>query len=457
MPWQQYVADVALEIDPETGRLAYRTVVVSVPRQSGKTQLGLSVMVHRAVALGAFGGDRQIVTYTAQTRNDAREKWEDEHLEQLDASWFCRQKLYTVRKSNGSEAIKWKNGSRHGISATTEKAGHGKTLDLGFIDEAFALVDARVEQSMRPAMSTRPMAQLWIVSTAGKEDSFFLKDKQRIGRKAVEAGKTSGIAYFEWSAPPGTDVFDADWASFHPAVGHTQSAETLRADVEGMDRVEAERAYLNWTKGQGIGQSKIPMEPWSLCGVDADGVSFVGKRMLVADGNPDRGHASIAVAGVSESGAVHGRVVDYVSGPIAAQRVIERYLDERSDDIAAVCIDPKGPLGAIIGPLEAERGIEVLKPSAQDVAQACGRLYDLALEGPEAFTHLNDPLVSSALEVAGTRKLADAWAWNRYTDPDDATGESVDVSPLVALTIAVGMWCRHAEEEPEAEPWAMWD
>jgi hypothetical protein len=36
MPWQRYVADVALEIDPETGLLAYRGVDVTVPRQSGR-------------------------------------------------------------------------------------------------------------------------------------------------------------------------------------------------------------------------------------------------------------------------------------------------------------------------------------------------------------------------------------------------------------------------------------
>ena len=32
MPWQQFVADVALEVDPSTGRLAYREVVLTVPR-----------------------------------------------------------------------------------------------------------------------------------------------------------------------------------------------------------------------------------------------------------------------------------------------------------------------------------------------------------------------------------------------------------------------------------------
>ncbi len=34
MPWQQHVADVAFEVNPETGRLAYREIVLTVPRRS---------------------------------------------------------------------------------------------------------------------------------------------------------------------------------------------------------------------------------------------------------------------------------------------------------------------------------------------------------------------------------------------------------------------------------------
>ena len=50
MPWQQRVADTALEVDPGTGRLAYREVTLTVPRQSGKTTLILALAVHRALA-----------------------------------------------------------------------------------------------------------------------------------------------------------------------------------------------------------------------------------------------------------------------------------------------------------------------------------------------------------------------------------------------------------------------
>ena len=49
MPWQQLVADVGTElVEDESGRLvpAWREVVVTVPRQSGKTTLVLGFDVH---------------------------------------------------------------------------------------------------------------------------------------------------------------------------------------------------------------------------------------------------------------------------------------------------------------------------------------------------------------------------------------------------------------------------
>ena len=39
LPWQRLVADVAGEIDPDTGTYFYDTVILSTPRQCGKSTL----------------------------------------------------------------------------------------------------------------------------------------------------------------------------------------------------------------------------------------------------------------------------------------------------------------------------------------------------------------------------------------------------------------------------------
>jgi hypothetical protein len=82
MPWQRQVADVAMEVDPATGLLAYREVVLTTPRQSGKTTLELGVLVHRCRTWA-----RSRVLYSAQDRIHARSKWEDDHVAALNASW----------------------------------------------------------------------------------------------------------------------------------------------------------------------------------------------------------------------------------------------------------------------------------------------------------------------------------------------------------------------------------
>ncbi|WP_338897418.1 hypothetical protein WBG99_18865 [Streptomyces sp. TG1A-60] len=181
MPWQKYVSDVALEIDPVTGLFAHREVGVSVPRQQGKTELCLAAQVHRSLAW-----QRQTTVYAAQTRGMARQRWEDEFREKISGSDLAR--MARIRKSNGNEAILWgRTRSKMGITANTEKAAHGLTLDLGFIDEAFAHEDDRLEGAFSPAMLTRPMAQLWWASAGGTTKSVWLNKKRETGRALVEA------------------------------------------------------------------------------------------------------------------------------------------------------------------------------------------------------------------------------------------------------------------------------
>jgi len=249
MPWQQYVADVVLEIDPATGRLAYDKWGLTVPRQSGKSTFVEAKSVHRCSATGFFGA-RQHVVYTAQTRLKAREKWEEDFAADLEASSAFKQRI-RVHKGNGAEHIRFLNGSRFGLEASTEKAGHGSTLDEAYLDEAFAHQDYRLEQAFGPAMITRANKQLGWLSTAGWLDgSPYLEEQVSIGRALVAEGRQRGYAYFEWSADQDANPGDeAVWWSCMPALGRTISVDAIRAEYEkALDSGrlnEFRRAYLN--------------------------------------------------------------------------------------------------------------------------------------------------------------------------------------------------------------------
>jgi hypothetical protein len=56
--------------------------------------------------------------------------------------------------------------------------------------------------------------------------------------------------------------------------------------------------------------------------------------------------------------------------------------------------------------------------------------------------HIPHPALSAALAGAGKRPLGDAWAWDRR-------GTSVDISPLVAATLA--RWAYTSRERPADE------
>jgi hypothetical protein len=418
MAWQRQVADVALELNPDTGCFVYREVGLTVPRQSGKTTLILAVIFARALA-----ERRQNIRYTAQTGADARKKLIDDWLPIVEASPFHKRGLFHTRLTNGHEALKFRNGSHVGLVATTKKAGHGGTLDLGFLDEAFAHPDARLEQALRPAMITRtyPGSQLWVVSTAGTpEDSPYLWDKVEKYREVSSAGLTHSVCYFEWSAEDDLDPADeATWWSCMPALGHTQTVDAVRGEYEGMTLNEFERAYLNRWK-TATSDPVIPLVTWNALADPAS--TLLDPVCLAFDVTPLGEASSIGAAGRRADGLVHVEVVEQGSGT--------GWLPERLTDLVAkhkpvalVC-DPKGTAGGVLPMLG---DLDVLTVTGPEHAQACGLLFDTVAQG--GLRHLGTPELTAALDGAVKRRLSDAWAWSRINS-------GVDISPLVAVTLA---------------------
>jgi hypothetical protein len=416
MPWQQQVFDVALELDPVTGKLVYREIVLTVPRQSGKTTLLLVLILLRAL-----GARVQNIRYTAQTGSDARKKWMDDWLPALKESAFSP--FFRERLTNGHEALIFTNGSLQGLVATTKKSGHGGSLDLGILDEAFAHPDARLEQALKPAMITRPQPQLWVVSTAGtKDDSPYLWGKVSAGRLMAEQGRTDSTAYFEWSAAKDLDPGDpATWWSCMPALGHTVTEEAVAGDFASMELGEFERAYLNrWTAQ--LVEPVIPLAAWDALNDPADPAGSVS---FTFDVSPDGASAAVAAAWTRGDGLEHVDIVDHRSGTDwLVARMVE--IDERYEPASISC-DAAGPAAAFVQKLD-NRGVKVETISGQEHARACGSLMDGVRA--KSFRHSGRPAVQAALKGAARRPLVDSWAWTRKNS-------NADICPLVALTLAL--------------------
>lgn len=425
MPWQRLVLDTALEYDPTTKRLFYREVDLTVPRQSGKTTLILALALHRA--LDPWFLHRQRIVYTAQTGKDARQKWLHDYLEQIRTSSVLREgKHFKVSLASGDEGITFlQTRARFSPQAATKKSGHGGTLDVGVVDEAFAQIDDRLEQAFKPAMITRPSPQLWVVSTAGDSSSVYLRRKVERGRELVEKRTNSGIAYFEWSAPEDADPTDRNvWLGCMPALGHTIDLAAIEADFESMDLGEFRRAYLNqWVDGKA--EPVLDPVAWGQLADDPATSQIEGPFAYAIDMTPLRSYTALTVAGRRISdGIPQVEVIDHGTG---SSWVVQRLLDvmERNGT-GPVALDGAGPAASLLPELE-RAGVKVVVANSRDMARACGLFYDAFVVG--SLRHLGDKGLDRAAAGSQKRTLGDSWAWDRRE-------VDLDISPLVSVTLA---------------------
>jgi hypothetical protein len=452
MAWQQYVADIILEIDPVTGELVYDEWDLTVPRQSGKSTLILAKATHRASATGFFGAWQRL-SYTAQTRLKAREKWEEDYARSLETSPRLKSRV-SVHKSNGNEHIRFSNGSRFGIEATNENAGHGPTLDEGYIDEAFAQVDNRLEQAFGPSMITRKNKQLGVVSTAGWLDaSPYLLAKVRLGRKLVEADVRRGTAYFEWSAPDDADPGDENvWLACMPALhrpecvrgcrSHMVTLAAIRSEYEKAQRSgkisDFRRSYLNLWVPKPREAQETAVGDWASCSA-----SISDPPLPVAVGvavSIDRKWSSITAAGVLDDARVFVNAVDRRPDTDWLLEEVPRIQHEHG---CVVVMDEKGPGGDLIEKLE-QAGASITRANLNDYLDACASLVDKVKA--TTVVHPSQPDLDEAVKGARWRMVGDRRAFARKTS-------ETDVSMLEAATLAV--WGVEQPKKPEAKPWAV--
>src|SRR5258707_1368726 len=186
MPWQRDVAEAGCEIDGQSGLPAYREVVVTVPRQQGKTTLFLSWQLNRCVSPRWEQPQRS--AFTAQSGKDARDKWLDELFPLIRRSRTLKPLVGRIYEGMGNEYIRFVNGSLIRILSTSTSSGHSKTIHQAVLDEIWHDTDARREQGLRPAMITIADAQLLMCSTAGTAASVVLNRYMELGPGGAGAG-----------------------------------------------------------------------------------------------------------------------------------------------------------------------------------------------------------------------------------------------------------------------------
>jgi hypothetical protein len=425
LPWQRWLFIHAMEIRPD-GRFRFRTVLVLVARQNGKTTWVEIKNLWKMFVLRV-----PLVIGTAQNLDISEESW-DKAVEIVESVPDLAVEIAHVDKTNGKKALKLIGGPRWKIAAASRKGGRGLSGDDVNLDE---LREHHTWESWAAVTKTtmaRARAQIWAITNAGDDRSVVLNSLHDSALAALEEAEPDEDApgLFEWSAPDDCPIDDPQmWALANPSLGYPQGItvgalrSAMKTDPEPIFRTECLCQRV-----PDLVPSKIPLTAWVKC---ADPKStMVGGLVLSWGVSWDRSQGVIGIAGYRADGIPHLEVVEYRQGTDwIAGRAGEL---AKKHQVLAVVFNPSGPGASLLTEVTDRLPIKLEpKPmTARDQANACGRLYDAAMAGPTALRHLGDDRLLEALRKSATRTLVDAWAW-------DMRASAGEISPLTVVTDAL--------------------
>lgn len=377
MPWQKQVAAVGTQVDPrDPGAWKYPMVVVSVPRQAGKTALLRALMVDRMLAY-----NNHEVLMTAQTGKDARKRWK-QVIKALDAE--KKISSFKIRESQGSERLEYlRRGSFISPFAPTPKSVHGDSLHMVSIDEAWAFdqdAGLALEAAINPTQLTIVDSQLWIVSTKGTGNSAYLNGLIQKGREAV-GNPDADIAYFEWSADPtlvAENPYSEEAISFHPALGITQTPAKIMKLASAGTLASWKRGILNLDEEAAGGIVVIPLEIWERLSENHPKPPTHPASIKIAfDIAADGSGATIAAAWKDEDG-LHAGIMDTRPGTAWLRpRLLELY----ARGYYSFAADDSGSNRTVLQDLLEQSTIQVKTLTTREYATACQTLIDRVKAG----------------------------------------------------------------------------
>lgn len=492
LPWQRWLSIHALELLPD-GRLRFRTILVLVARQNGKSTwakvLVLFLLMVRQVRL---------VLGTAQDLDLAEDLW-DETLDLLydgddDEPGELEDLVARVQRVNGKKqftlALPWR--PTYKVRAANRRGGRGKTAGAVLLDELREHQTWDAWGAITKTTLTKEEALVVCLTNAGDATSVVLRHLRMMAHAAI--GDPDGICeaeaapvvpharddedddlavevdedaldeddmfIAEWSAPPGTDRWNRDgWAQANPSMNHRHpdgTAALPEKNIASAARKDPDHVFFpenmcQWWAGAAAGP--FPGSTWEQ-GTDAE--SRVENPLSVTygvDTSWDRTMTYVAIAGRRDDGAGHVEVVaqragiewvrEWVLARAGAERPIRLAYQKRgapASGIADLFTDRDDDTD---DQREALQWVELVPIEGAELGIACGRLYDAVAaadwsldpdaevrEPPGRVFHRPQPVLDLAAGTAHVKPAGDAYLWDRRKSPND-------VAPLCAVTWAL--------------------
>lgn len=396
------------------GTYAADTVMLSIPRQVGKTYLIACIIFALCLTQKNL-----TVIWTAHRKTTALETFAQfDGMAQLPkVAAHIRQ----ILRGKGDEKIVFKNGSRILFGARESGFGRGFTgVDVLVCDEG-QIMSEGVMEDMAATQNVAPNPLFFLMGTPPRPkdpaETFLLFRQEALD------GESDGTLYIETSADRGADPLDrAQWRKANPSFPHRT---TERAMLRLRKKLKSDDSWNREALGiydQIVKQFSPINGPLWRDAVDvgpADGVKPDGLAVDMSHGREisvgacwlegESAHVEEVWAGMDEAAAV-----DWVA--------------ERAGRRMPVFIDGQSPAASMIPVLKA-RNVKVYTGGPSDMSRACG-LFASEVEAGR-LTHADQAALNDAREGARKRAIGTAGGWGY-----DRKDPSVLIHPLVAVTLA---------------------
>lgn len=399
------------------GEYAADTIVVSIPRQVGKTYLVACIIF----ALCLLEPGLKVI-WTAHRKSTSAETFRsfDAMAQRPKVAPWIRQ----VLRGKGDESIWFNNGSSIEFGARESGFGRGRTdVDVLIFDEGQILPESTLEDmGATQNVAKNPLTFVMGTPPRPKDAGEFF----RLMRQEALDGDSEGSLYIEFSADEDADLMDRDqWRRANPSFPKRTSERAmlrLRKKLKSDDSWRREALGI-WDRAADV---VIPTALWDT--LEAEGPT---------DGTPpsaiavDAAHDGALVAAGCWRTDDESHVELLAAGEWTDDNVAADWIAARAARRIPVVIDSASPASRLI-PLLQARHVKVTSGTAQGMSKACGGFYAAAVAsslltwgGPEGY------LIGRALAGAQKRAIGGAggWGWDRR-DPE------VNISPLVAVTLA---------------------
>ena len=457
LPWEKWLFIHALEIIGSLDGKWYfrfRTIVVLIARQNGKTMMSEVLSLFFLYALGV-----NLIIGTSTNLDAAEEVW-DGVVDIAESNEDLAGEIEDIKKSSGRKTLTLSGRRRYRITAANRKGARGKSGDLVLLDELREHQDFSAWSAVTKTTMARPNAIVWCMSNAGDGTSVVLRslrmkahkrlgDPDGINRAAGNAQieyeeldefDDDTLAIFEWSAPPNVPITDRDgWAHANPSLGYGFMTERSLASACATDPPDEFKTECLCQWVTSTIAPPFPADAWDAGRDEKSRIADESPLWFGIDISSDRTRASIGVCGKRADDNWHIELAEYRAGT----GWIVKWLMNAAPNYPQgmkVAVQSKGaPIASMIDTIAAIEGVEVIECSGKDVAGWCGRLYDAVAACDDASDidaapvyHIAQPALDLAANIAATRPLGDgAWAWDRNMSMED-------ISPLVAVTMAFG-------------------